>query len=1046
MAGVNVMARETQSGLTRTVQTNETGSYRLAALPIGQYEVSAEVSGFKQAILRGITLAVAQEAVVNLTLQVGDVTQEVTVQAEAQLVNTTTTSTSGLITNQQVANLPLNGRSFLDLVMLNSGSVSNRSNTTNGDAPSYTIAGNRPDQARFTLNGIDYVGNSPVRIYTAPQGISGYLLGVDAVQEFNVLEYTYGAQYGNRAGAQVNIVTKSGTNLLHGSAFEYLRNTDLNSRSYFSTVGVPPLQRNQFGASLGGPIIHDKLFLFGNFEGYRDREGLNIFSYVPDLQVRQGLLPNASGQYVQVANLQRAILPFFAYWPLPNGPELLQNGLPTGIAGFTETPKQFVNENFELIRADYYISKKDTISSNTTVDRGARGVPSGLFITDNETDLYTTSTQETHIFTPSLLNLATFGWSRAYANQIVSSINSFPSNLLILNGASRNQPGQLSITGLSLLGAAGANLASVDRKNLSIADNLTWTKGIHSISFGGMWGTVSQLAYSTTTDNSGAAQYPSLTAFLQDKPTQVLVLANPTPLNVGQKLGALYVQDEVKVRPNLTVRVGLRVESSNRVSVDNNLAANYQVVGTTLQTLPFIGGSPLQTNNARALWEPRVGVAWDPTGTGKWAIRAAFGIFDDLLQDNLANRLIRNPPFNGIVSYTNTPLLSIIPITSNLQPPAQCTVVGQTGCTDYAPSPIDTNLHIPTVQQWSFTVEHQLTQTLKVEAAYVGSESYHLPQAVDMNTIQPQICNSSTGCLAGGVNAAGSQGLVPQGTYYIPVGPRPNPLLGPSVGWLYDGTANYNSLNLSLVQRLAHGLTYKVNYTWAKALDENSAITPGANMNGAGTILNRFNRATSYGPASFNIANQFNANFAYQLPFGKGKALGSGVSSWVNALIGGWQWNAIFTVDSGFPLFLTAGQNRSGDGSGSTAIVDTVNLNPAFTGNPILGVSGFKTSGKYFNPQAFLLPPAGTYGTFGKDVYTGPGLFNVDTSLFKQIPLKERLNLQFRAEFFNVLNHTNFGVPNLAVFSGTNISPTAGAITSIVGNPRQIQLALRVQF
>jgi hypothetical protein len=1045
MAGVTLTAKETQSGLTRTVVTTETGSYRIPALPIGEYEVSAQVSGFKQAVQRGISVAVAQESVANLTLQVGDVSQEVTVQADAQLVNTTVTSTSGLVASQQVADLPLNGRSFLDLVTLNSGSVSNRSNTSNGDAPSYSIAGNRPDQARFTLNGIDYVGNSPVRIYTAPQGISGFLLGVDAVQEFNVLEHTYGADYGKRAGAQVNIVTKSGTNQLHGSAFEYFRNNALNTRNYFSSVGVPPLQRNQFGAALGGPVRHDKLFVFGNYEGYRDREGSNIFGYVPDQQVRQGLLPNASGQYVTVSGLQPAILPFFQYWPLPNGPELFQNGLPTGIASYTASPKQAVNENFWLARADYYLSKKDTVSSNTTVDRGARSVPAGLFITNNETDLYTTSTQETHVFTPSLLNLATFGFSRGYADQIVPPINPFPTSLLLLNGPSRNQPGSLTINGLGLLGASGANLASVDRRNISVADDVKWTKGIHGLSIGGTWGTVSQLAYSTTTNNSGTATYPTLTAFLQDKPTQLQVLSNPTPLNVGNKIGGVYAQDEIKLRPNLTVRVGLRVESSNMVTVDDNHAANYRVVGTTLETLPFIGGTPLLANNAKALWEPRVGLAWDPTGTGKWSIRAGAGMYDDLLQDNLANRLIRNPPFNGLVSFSGQSMLSLIPLASNLQPPPQCTAIGQANCTIYAPSPIDTNLHIPTVQQWSLTVERQLTQSLKLETAYVGSQSYHLPQAVDMNSIQPQTCNNPSGCLAGGVLAASSQAIVPQGTYYIPAGARPNPLLSTAVGWLYDGTGNYHSLHLSVVRRLTHGLAYKVNYTWGKAIDTNSAITAGANTNGTASVLNRFNRGQGRGPASFSVNNQFNAHFSYQLPFGKGKAFLSGANGLVDRFVGGWQWNSIITWDGGFPMTLGAGQNRTGDGN-TNNVVDVVSLNPGYSGNPILGTDGFKTTGKYFDPKAFLLPTAGTYGNLGRGVYTGPRLFNVDTSFFKQIPLKERLNLQFRAELFNVLNHTNFSLPSAAVFSGTAISPTAGTINSTVGTSRQIQFALRLQF
>jgi len=277
--GVGVTAKHTESGLTRTVVTNETGSYRMPALPVGEYEVTAELSGFKQQVRRGITLVVAQEAVVNLTLDIGDLKEQITVTEEAPIVNTTMSSTSGLVTGEQIKNLPLNGRSFLELMRLNSDVISNRANTADSSQPSFSIAGKRPDSNRFTINGMDYVGNNGGGVYTSPQGISGFLLGVDAVREFNVLGHTYGAEYGKRAGAQVTIVTTSGTNLWRGAVFEYLRNSALDTRNFFDVANapdptpVPQFQRNQFGGSLGGPIRRDKMFVFGNYEGFRERLG-----------------------------------------------------------------------------------------------------------------------------------------------------------------------------------------------------------------------------------------------------------------------------------------------------------------------------------------------------------------------------------------------------------------------------------------------------------------------------------------------------------------------------------------------------------------------------------------------------------------------------------------------------------------------------------------------------------------------------------------------------------------------------------------------------
>src|SRR5216117_2399858 len=359
--GTAVTAKHTETGLTRTVQTSEEGSYTMPSLPVGSYEVTAELTGFKQQVRRGVTLAVAQEAVVNLTLDVGDLKEQITVTEEAQIVNTTMSSTSGLVTGEQVKDLPLNGRSFLELMRLNSDVITNRSNTANGDQPSFSIAGKRPDQNRFTINGMDYVGNNGGGVYTSPQGISGYLLGVDAVREFNVLGHTYGAEYGKRAGAQVTIVTTSGTNQWHGSAFEYLRNSALDTRNFFDVseapnpTKVPPFQRNQFGGALGGPIRKDKMFFFGNYEGFRERLGVSQFGYVPSTQVRQGFIPcyiaypdtpaacPDRGAYVSAPSLEPRMLPFFRYWPAPNGPELPQKdkdkGLPTGTAVYSANPK-----------------------------------------------------------------------------------------------------------------------------------------------------------------------------------------------------------------------------------------------------------------------------------------------------------------------------------------------------------------------------------------------------------------------------------------------------------------------------------------------------------------------------------------------------------------------------------------------------------------------------------------------------------------------------------------------------------------------------------
>jgi len=1081
--GVSVTAKHTESGLTRTVITNETGSYRLPSLPVGEYEVTAELTGFKQQVRRGVTLAVAQEAVVNLTLDVGDLKEQITVTEEAQIVNTTMSSTSGLVTGEQVKDLPLNGRSFLELMRLNSDVITNRSNTANGDQPSFSIAGKRPDQNRFTINGMDYVGNNAAGVYTSPQGISGYLLGVDAVREFNVLGHTYGAEYGKRAGAQVTIVTTSGTNQWRGSVFEYLRNSALDTRNFFDVANapnptpVPQFQRNQFGGSLGGPIRQDKMFVFGNYEGFRERLAVSQFGYVPSLQARQGLLPcylaypntpanprnteaNCSNfaAFVRVPNLKPGMLPFFRYWPEPNGPELPQQGtgFPTGTAQYSANPKRSVGEDFELGRFDYYVSTKDSVSANFSADRGARRNPvDPTFLQDAHTHLHTFSTQETHIFSPTLLNIASFGYSNVRATVKAPPVASFPDSLLFLSGGGRNNPGSVIIGGgtstvqaSALIAPNGQNLAYNARRNFSFSDDLKLTRGIHNFSLGAWFQRVEQTAFSSGQNNAGTVSYPTLLAFLQDAPTRFLTQTKPTELIFRGTQAAWYFQDEMKLRPNLTVRLGLRDEMATKVNEKNGNSSNYLFGPDGIMlTEPFIAKSPLLKNNARALWQPRAGLVWDPSGVGKWAVRAGFGIHNDL-QDNLANRLNANPPFNGRLTVENTPLLSIIPVSAEVAPPPSCKVLGQTSppCTLYAPGGIDPDLHIPAVQQWSLTVERQLAQDLMVEAGYVGSQSYHISATVDMNTIEPLRCENPAGCLAGGVLPASQRRTVSQGTTYVPVGMRPNPLLGSGQGWFYFGTSSYHAMNLSILKRARRGLTFKTNYTWGKVLDTNSAILSGSADNEPPTVLNRFNRRLDKGPASFSLLHQFNTNFSYQLPFGNGKTFGSGATGWMEKLIGAWQWNAIFSAASGFPITPLVGSNQSGNGDSRNS--DVPNLNPNFKGNVILGVDGFKKTGRYFDPNAFLPPSAGTFGNAGRDQLRGPGMWNLDTSLFKRIPLKEQLNLQFRMEIFNALNHANFGHPNLIVFSGSDISSTAGVITNTIagGNGRQIQFALRLEF
>ena len=506
---------------------------------------------------------------------------------------------------------------------------------------------------------------------------------------------------------------------------------------------------------------------------------------------------------------------------------------------------------------------------------------------------------------------------------------------------------------------------------------------------------------------------------------------------------AWYVQDEFKLRPNLTLRLGLRDEAQTGLTERTGRCPNYIFdANGIMQTDPLIGKSCLLQNNAIALWQPRVGLAWDPTGTGTWAVRAGFGIYNDL-QDNLAFRLSGNPPFNSRITLTD-PLLSIIPIALNVQPPPSCNAVLQAArqpCSIFAPGGLDPNMHIPTVQQWSLTVEREIAKDLMLQVGYVGSQAYHLVLAIDRNAAKTEVCADPAGCVSGGNRAANQTGRVPQGTEYLPSTPglRPNPYISNSSSWMYAGNASYHALNASLVKRASRGLTFKTNYTFSKIMDLNSSISASFGTNEPQDILNPWNLQKDKGVAAQSLRHQFNANYSYELPFGHGQRWGSGASSVLEQLIGGWQWNGIFTAQSGFPFTPQIGANISGNGD--TTNPDVPNWNRSFSGPVILG----KVEPVVRSP-GFLAAACRHLGNVSRGSLIGPGLTTFDTSLFKKFRINERWNLQFRAEAFNLFNHANFSSPNAVVFSGTSFATSVGGITSTSTTSRQIQFAPETQF
>ncbi len=1049
VAGATVTVKSLDTGAARTATTDDAGNFRVLALPIGPQEIRANKTGFKEAVRTGVNLEVAQQAVVNIQLQVGEFAQQVVVSDESPVVNTTTASVRGVVNESEVKDLPLNGRSFDNLITLNPGAVNyalKSANTSTSDGNTFTVAGRRPSDNIFLWNGIEYTGSSQLAV--TPGGVSGDLLGIDAVREFNVLTDTYGAEYGKRSGAQVNVVSQSGTNQLHGTLFEFLRNSALDSPGAFDQGTVPPFRRNQFGGALGGPLKKDKLFLFGNYEGFRQSLAVSNLSVVPDANARQGLLPNGS----PVANRNLAILPYMSFFPLPNDGELPAIAGQPGAAYSYNNPKQSIREDFGTLRADYSIGPRDTLSASYLIDDGNSLIPLAdpLFASYTILRDQVASIDETHVISPEILNTFRAGFSRAAYKLESSLLTQIPNALSFVTGAGPGGiviGGGVTTTGNGTITSAGPNNAAGawNRRNLfTFTDGIQWSKGRHQISYG-VWIQRMQDNEDSASRQLGQATFASLTTFLQGTVSSFQVIPTANELAWRSLFGAWYLQDSIKLRPNLTVSLGIRQEFTTGWNEPLGRASNYLTDSNgVLITAPRVGNSIYTQNNATHLFAPRVGLAWDPFRNGRTAIRAGFGTYYSLI-DSLAFLMNSLPPYNGSQTFSG-PLASIVPIAPNTPPPTTCTGFNvPTGCATYAPQGVQPNAQTLTVQEWSFTVEQQLSHSIVLRLGYVGSHGIHGLLSVDPNSIPAQICSNAAGCTAGGAAtsgapaAAASQSHVAQGAQYIPVGMRPNPALGAGFFWYTEGNSSYNALQIDVSKRLSHGLLFRGNYTWSKNLDMNSGPTGAQANNQAQMILNRNNLPLDWGPSALNVTHQASLTAIYDLPFGHGKHWLGDASGVEQKLLGGWQVNSIATLLSGFPFTPQVGSNRSGDGD--TRNPDRPSLNPAFSGPVIQG-----TQTQWFNPSAFVLPAFGTYGDLGRGVYSGPGLAEVDFSVFKNTSITERATLQFRTEFFNIGNRVNLGTPNATVFSNGAISPSAGVITTLATTPRQIQFGLKLMF
>ena len=1010
-----VLIRNEETGTERSLTTGSDGTFSAPSIPVGTYTVSVTREGLSPLNRTGIALAVGQSIHLHLILTIGSVEQSVTVEDTPPSVDTSTLQSQGLVNEREVKELPLNGRSFDQLVLLNPASVSYTTQRSGGVGTSnssvgnmYSVSGRRPQDNLFLLNGIEYTGASLINV--TPGGTSGQLLGVEAVREFNVVSDTYGANYGKRTGAQVSIITASGSNQVHGSLYEFFRNSALDARNYFDQARIAPFQRNDFGAALGGPVRHDKLFAFGNYEGYRQHLGLSDVTFVPDAAARAAAVPS--------------VQPLLALWPVGT------KELGSGIAEAFSNPPQHIREDFATTRIDSNLTANDLLFGVYTIDDSDATTPSA----NPYSSIYerlreqVVSAQEQHVFSPTLLNTLRVGYSRAnfYFNSIVAGsvpgwVTNGPVGAVVIAGSTASN-------GVSQITLAGANTGSNNataRNLFTVDDHIYWTHGQHQIE-AGVWLQRLQSNDFLAQNQYGQASFATLAAFEQGQVAKYTIVAAPTELGWRSLFGAGFIEDAWKVTPHLELRAGFRFESTNGWNEAHGHASNYAFTNGVIATNPTIGGSALSDNRARFLPEPRIGLAYDVFGNGKTAIKASFGIHRALL-DALDYRLDQTAPFNTTLSYSNTTVSNLTELSTS-----------QASGGLVSPSNVQRNLATPTVLSWTAKVEQEIAPRTTFTLGYVGSHGYNQILSEDQNTPASVVCPS-----------AECPSSLAAGTVYYPTTKLANPNLANSTSWVSGGVSSYHALEVDVRRQYANGLQLRGVYTWSKNLDDGSAWNTSVSSNTPAYVSFPGNPKVDYGLAATNLAHAAAINGTWELPVGTGHRVLANATPLEEKFAAGWSISGIATIQSGFPFSPQLGYNPTGNGDSRNPV--RPQINPDFSGKLYP-----KTATEWFNPNAFVTPYPGTFGNAGRDSLQGPGLNDLDFSLVKNTAVHERVRAQFRAEYFNILNHTNFSTPNPVVFStgptpakpaaAAALSPTAGIMTATATTSRQLQFALKFLF
>jgi hypothetical protein len=1164
ISGATVRATSQSTGLARESKTDDSGHYLIPLLPVANFTIRVESQGFQPIEQKDVRLQIDERRELDFTLVPASVAQSVEVSATEVAVETTNPTLGQVITAEEVAQLPLNGRNFVQLATLTPGTTAetNPNSFFNGAASSeastrgsfsLSVGGSRAQSTDWMLDGND---NNQL-----DEGGIAIFPNLDAVQEFKVLTYNYSAEYGERAGPTVLVTTKSGSNQFHGSLFEYFRNTDLDARNYFAPT-KNKFNLNQFGGSLGGPIRKDKTFFFIDYQAKMQRLGVPFTGLVPTTPM---MTPDAAGDYnfnLDPYGNPRAPGSFpdltnpyshspFQCVPGTNTPEpvnatggqatgavcnvipaALVNPLGAKLIGLYPTanasnpasgfnyvnqPVRKLNEGTGDIRLDHNFSSKDSAFARFSYDQATNFVPGGsptwaevnAFGSNQKIDNHgrNVAVSETHLFSDRTINQASFGFSRIFNHILSFGTGTCEAAIIGIPGAnlgsqcdsltgyppSLNQSNKdciscgltsFQMTNYMSLGDRGFAPYQGGTNVYSVADTLDLIRGKHNIRFGATFraeemnirnnafqdGFVTEVgAFSTTGDNMSDLLLGSMGSFAAHDQT---FLGG----TVGRrwKLFRPFVQDDWRVTNNLTFNLGLAWALATPETEVGNRQANFDIQNLMWYVpagSPGLAGctSCVTTDNRigiqfqKTAFEPRIGLAWKPMGSDKTAIRAGYAIFHDSAWNQGGQGLWQNPPYYAEVDpftgFCATPTSAGCGLSNGFLLPvgtgSSTTVAGGAGAVYTAPvnptaytgtkQSMNRNFVQGMIQQYNLNIERQLPGDIVLTTGYAGSRSTHiLVSQVNENLTSPAACGTVPGYTVGCGFPA-----FPYGFPFQTVDSNNS-----------IGSARYDSLQIKGETKSArHGLYALLGYTWSRTFD--SGMPDGLGSNPGALYWPLPNTARlDWGLSQLNLNDVFTASILYELPFGKGKYFGSNWSGATNTLLGNWQINVIERAESGFPLFVV----DSADESGVFFMYNGLVIQrPNEVGDPNKpGPEGGQTNcpakihtlQNWFNPCAFMKAPAGELGTAPRAPVYGPRYVDTDFSLIKDFPFsfREGMNLQFRAEFFNLFNHPHFFLPGLAgtgeqdINTPSSFGVVSQTVNQTVNDARSIQFALKLVF